>query len=337
MGVLVGHSFALLHASPPTVLGVGVHVFGLYIFFALSGYLVSASLERDRNPIRFLAKRCLRLFPGLWVCLTLILIAFALTSSLGFMPFLSHELTRQYLWNYLLNPRFALPEVFTTNPFPYAVQGSIWSLPVEASAYLALLALSIFGRAGAAIGLTLAVAAKLLVPPSVGELVFWGMRIDTTYDLAILFAVGSCLSTYRMVLRRDLGVAFAGLVVAVFATGTTVGTWVMLVTLPYAIVTFGQQPSKLSDWVTAHFGDLSYGIYLYSFPVQQALIALGLLTPTPLTLAATPITMILAATSWRFIEKPALRFKPTGTVGRAPASQGESAATAKESEPVLLR
>lgn len=58
-------------------------------------------------------------------------------------------------------------------------------------------------------------------------------------------------------------------------------------------------------------GDLSYGTYIYAFPVQQGIIATTH-TASPLTVfaLATPITLSLAFASWRRIERPALLRKP---------------------------
>jgi peptidoglycan/LPS O-acetylase OafA/YrhL len=59
-------------------------------------------------------------------------------------------------------------------------------------------------------------------------------------------------------------------------------------------------------------GDLSYGIYIYAWPVQQVGVALmGQQTPYLELLGITvPVTLILAAASWQLVEKKALRMKP---------------------------
>jgi peptidoglycan/LPS O-acetylase OafA/YrhL len=55
--------------------------------------------------------------------------------------------------------------------------------------------------------------------------------------------------------------------------------------------------------------DLSYGTYLYAFPLQQILVMKGVADPLLLFAIATPIVLVIAALSWFFIEKPALRLK----------------------------
>jgi peptidoglycan/LPS O-acetylase OafA/YrhL len=57
--------------------------------------------------------------------------------------------------------------------------------------------------------------------------------------------------------------------------------------------------------------DLSYGVYIYGFPIQQLLIiaGLGVLAPLPFAVIATLVTLPLAAASWFVVEKPAMRLK----------------------------
>ena len=62
------------------------------------------------------------------------------------------------------------------------------------------------------------------------------------------------------------------------------------------------------------YGDISYGLYLYGFPVQQ-LVAWRLHGTLPV-----PVQIVIALigagacafVSWRLIEEPALRLKPRG-------------------------
>lgn len=70
--VLYGHSFVFLGLPEPTFLGwAPMGPLGVYIFFSISGYLVAQSWENDPNVFRFLQRRALRIFPGLFVCTVL--------------------------------------------------------------------------------------------------------------------------------------------------------------------------------------------------------------------------------------------------------------------------
>lgn len=67
---------------------------------------------------------------------------------------------------------------------------------------------------------------------------------------------------------------------------------------------------KMHRWATKR-GDLSYGMYLFAFPVQQLLIryAGAHLTAWTLFFLAFVLSYGAAKLSWRFIEAPALRLK----------------------------
>jgi len=69
LSVLVSHQFALTGRPEPALLGIRLGTIGVLIFFAISGFLVTASWSRDPHAPRFLARRALRVWPALAVCL----------------------------------------------------------------------------------------------------------------------------------------------------------------------------------------------------------------------------------------------------------------------------
>jgi peptidoglycan/LPS O-acetylase OafA/YrhL len=79
---------------------------------------------------------------------------------------------------------------------------------------------------------------------------------------------------------------------------------------PYLVLAFGTESFPVLRRF-GRFGDLSYGVYIYAFPVQQMAIWL---TPK-LTIyqhfaLAIPVTLVMAWLSWHLIEKVALSYKP---------------------------
>lgn len=63
---------------------------------------------------------------------------------------------------------------------------------------------------------------------------------------------------------------------------------------------------------TGRFGDPSYGLYIFAFPIQQTLIWLnhGRLGWMPLFLLTLLACFAAAFASWHLVEKRALRLKP---------------------------
>ncbi len=130
--VLVGHSYVL--TGNPPLLGIGWHAYGVMLFFAISGYLITGSWQADPDPLRYAVKRARRIMPGL--------IVVVLATALVLGPLLSVDPAAywagawRYVWrNVLLLPLHVLPGVFTANPYPVAVNGSLWTLPVEVFMY----------------------------------------------------------------------------------------------------------------------------------------------------------------------------------------------------------
>jgi peptidoglycan/LPS O-acetylase OafA/YrhL len=298
MLVIFHHGFVLAGHAPP-VLGAikDLGGLGVGIFFVISGYLIAASFERSADIGVYLAKRVLRIAPALIVML--LLTAFVLGPLITTLSTGAY-LTRPEPWLYvvrntLLYPvTYALPGVFEHNPFPVAVNGSLWTLRLEFTCYLGIALLGA-GRAlkGAVVaGLALAAAAAFLVIEHVlpngagGEAL---RLIDLAARNGFLFLAGAWFHLRgRKPGRWETGVSAVLLLTPVWILG-----------LPAVVLALGHvRGPKLP-------ADISYGLYVYAFPIQQVLASLGWLT-FPASLLA---TLPLAIMSWYLVEKPALTLK----------------------------
>jgi lipopolysaccharide exporter len=347
--VLVSHSFALSGRPEPTFGGVTLGTVGVFIFFGISGFLITKSWVREPRPGPFFAKRALRILPALVVVSVLsayLIGPLVTTASLG--HYFGDPLTHAYaLRNATLRTDYLLPAVFAHNPYPHAVNGSLWTLPIEARAYVAVaiigLLVMFFGRgrpraAGlkrhprlivvvcsffVALGLALAtlkalgvshkLAAYGLGPPTVHDVT--GGVSDQWY-LFLTFGAGAALYVWRdrVTLRWDAFVAAIAIwVLAPHATVLPLSIRTMLVpalVLPYATLVVAFRGSALIRKPTA-WGDISYGVYIWAFPIAQ-IVALKVAHASPGMVIAIslPATCLLAAASWLVIERHALRLKP---------------------------
>jgi peptidoglycan/LPS O-acetylase OafA/YrhL len=187
--------------------------------------------------------------------------------------------------------------VYTTNPHE-AVNGSLWTLPIEFRAYLLL------GLLGAG-----ALVRRWAIFPIAaclcGYSVFAGL--GSSGRLMAMFAAGSSFYLLRnlVVLRADIAVGL--LAIWVLAFSTTLSVAAGMLALPYLMAMFAYRTPRSLRRLAAR-GDISYGVYIYAFPVQQSIVAtLGTISPFFVTLIAIPIVGALALVSWRFIEQPFLR------------------------------
>jgi len=288
---------------------------GVYIFFAISGYLVAQSWESDPHSVRFLQRRALRIFPGLIACTVLsVVLLGALLTSLPLVDYFSHPSTRGYFSNIALYITFYLPGVFETNRFGNAVNGSLWSLPAEFSMYLAL---ALFGllrvpRAGwVAFTAGLMLLTRLWAMQSPDMLVFYRTDLRQVVSCGVYFWVGAV--SYRYGLKRIFSTTNIFLAIIIWLCLSrwieifVMASWVFL---PFLALAFGL---ATNSWLSrlANY-DYSYGIYIYAFPIQQTITKLWPQMPLGLYLAITSsATLALAALSWHWIERPALRLKPT--------------------------
>jgi peptidoglycan/LPS O-acetylase OafA/YrhL len=165
-----------------------------------------------------------------------------------------------------------------------------------------------------ATGLVTLVALAVVLPSAElhGALVY-GTRLWAWFAVAPFFLVGACYALFGWDQALKRSVALALLALLLGAPIVPIATELLLiVALPYIVLAFAVAPAPLNGALTRH-GDFSYGLYLYAFPIQQALVALGLPGGAlgNFVLAAL-LAGICAALSWHLIERPALRAKPIG-------------------------
>lgn len=336
MTVLVGHSYELpfpaqshgMHGDPlQRFVGVDtLAAVGVIMFFAISGYLVTLSLLRTRSLGQFVAKRCLRIFPALWVFVPIAILWGAALSSLDYIDYMRHPQTLAYLKNAYLNLQGGLPGVFSENPIPDGFNGSLWTLPIEFKLYIVLVALGLLSKRYLQIALVaLGVALYTLTcwhffHAPVMRTAYFHTPSLFIIKLASVFFLGSVLAVWKLEawLSWKLGIVLTVALCVLSARQPFLQYYLWLpfaISVGYTTIALGLAVPEFCESITRH-GDFSYGIYLWAFPVQQTLIQL--LRPIdvlPLILFSTLLTIGLAVTSWFVVEKPALRLKPGARIG----------------------
>jgi peptidoglycan/LPS O-acetylase OafA/YrhL len=322
--VLFSHQHALSGLKEPSVLNVHtLGGLGVLMFFSISGFLVAQSWQADPNVLRFASKRMLRIWPGLAVALTLS--AFVLgpaVSQLSLVDYFSHPTVADY---YVKNLQFALRDMlplrFEGNALPTAINGSLWTIPLELKCYLALGILGVSGLLRVrwvwlAIMLTLVFFYSVWEPRGDHWIDFMGWSLEKRFllEFGLFFFAGAAfhaLSLHKSA-RNSL---FALAVCWTLAAGAlTLGRPLLFLWLvvPVTVLVVGNASTPYLRRL-GRFGDVSYGMYIYAFPVQQTLIwlfkeSLSWWSVLGLTLA---ITYALAFASWHLVEKHALKLKPT--------------------------
>lgn len=314
--VLFSHSFTLYGIDgEPLAKLTGFDGFGgvaVTIFFVISGYLITASCAKNPSALTYLKNRILRIFPALICVVTLSVLFMGLfVTTLPFREFIRHDDTQAYFMNFLLYPQhYILPEVFTHNP-KSAVNGSLWTLPIEFTMYLAVLVLGLCRllkpRIMAVIFLFTFV--WYLHDKASGEVVFYMLK-STLAKNACFFAAGSLAYLWREKIIWDGRIGLLLIVMMVLTAHTPYVHYTYMVGLPYLTLLLGFMPTKhLKNF--GKYGDFSYGMYLYAFPVQQTYLhfvgeAYGFWA---FVVGSWLITLVCAVLSWHLVEKHALRLK----------------------------
>lgn len=295
---------------------------GVFVFFAISGFLVTQSFEQTHGPLRYLAKRCLRIFPAYIV--VLVLSAFVLAPIVTTLP-LADYFRRPEPYRYVLdNLVFSLKMhqlpgvVFVNNPVGAEINGSLWSLGYEFEMYLMVLVLGTLRLINLPVCLLLlALGMACIGVPALGFLGGWGWMLA-------FFAAGMVLYKLRGRHIFDWRIAMVALVGLV--ASAPLGQFILLFPLfgCYLALYIALHP-RLPVIRAARFGDLSYGLYIYGWPSQQTVIWLlhGHASWWQVFLLATLLAGALAFLSWHLIEKRALQLKPgVGTWQGTPLRMG---------------
>jgi peptidoglycan/LPS O-acetylase OafA/YrhL len=325
--VIYGHSYPLSGMHKTDIFarvdfGADAGNTAVRLFFCISGFLVTGSLVRWPNMFAFVKARALRLFPAYAACL--ILCAMVLGSLLTSLPIGEYlhqpDVVRYVSGNLsLCEVRFVLPGVvFSNTEAGTVVNGSIWTLPGEATMYLWLAALGllrIFHRpwlATAAVLFVVALAANywLSLPALVTD--------ERYVPFAAMFAIGAIAYLQRRHVPLSHGGMLCLAVLAWASHGTVIYPWMIASAEAYFCFWF----AYCIPWHGFNrFGDYSYGIYLWGYPCEQLMVRwLGHPRPLEIVLLAFPLALILAVASWHCIEQPALRLKKVPITTRLIAS-----------------
>lgn len=321
VAVIFSHSFELLGQPDPlehASASLSAGSIGVCGFFLLSGYLTAQSWSHEPSALAFLKKRALRLYPAFVLASALsVLVVGPLGASTPhyFREWSAYKFVADLVG--LRQPR--TPAVFAHSPVP-SVNGSMWTITFELRCYLLLTVLGLCGlakRRRAMLLLTLAVnlAAALGAPAHGGD---EGSSVLGVSGYMIWFASlylsGTCFHHFRECIPQRPTLALCALACGVAALFGPTGLLRIAMTTAGAYLLFyvGQMQSPWLAKLRTR-DDLSYGLYLYGWPLTQ-LVALRLPSITPLAafLSVMALCIPLALASWRWVEAPALRLKRAG-------------------------
>ncbi len=310
--VFCGHAYVLSGRKIDIALSHGL---GLFIFFSISGYLISMSWNLDPSIKRYFIKRALRIFPALAVVVVLsVFVLGPMMTTLSLKEYFDSPALWRYMENIFLHISFYLPGVFEHNHVPNAVNGSLWSLPVEFFMYILV---AIFAQGKEYMKYVVLIAFLIFCILTVTwarvtseMLVIYGTDIRQVVIDGTFFWAGAVMYHWNIKQYFSFETFVIALLLLIFVSQWgAVYSIVSLALIPFVVLAFGFSKSHyLSIFNKA---DYSYGFYIYAFPVQQSIIYLfPEISITWYLISGFVVTMFFAVLSWHFVEQPMMRLKP---------------------------
>ena len=281
-------------------------------FFIISGFLLVASWENSRGLWDFLRRRALRVFPGLTACLLMMIFCVGPIAGVNIREYFSNPSTYKILRFLLVVPDFhnALPGVFMHNPVSIAVNGSLWTIKYEIYCYVMLALVSFAGimnkKTGWSVFVFFYVLYNVITPAlemRMGRTLPFALSPDFIPRLATYFFAGSACYIYRDHIKYSGGI-FALCFFCILMSCWKGVNFVFPLLLPYCFLYFVFS-RNINFYGFGKKVDLSYGVYLYAYPVQQLLVQyLGSnIHPWYLFFIAMIISLFLGLMSWTLVEK----------------------------------
>ncbi len=281
-------------------------------FFAISGFLIAKSYLRSKSLTSYFIKRAQRILPAYIFVIVLCFVIGMCLTTLPLMDFLKNKETIKYLvanFSFLNFIQASLPGVFTNNP-NQPMDGSLWTIKAELTLYVLL---------------PLVVPMMKKNPLKVWGAIFviscaWffyftsvytGPKADTLAKqfvaLSSYFFFGSLLAVYQPAFDRLKEITIVSLVVFLLFKSTDYAFIVEPVAFSSVVILFCTNLCK--EIKISQYGDLSYGMYLYHWPIIQVLQHFGVFDANAfLGLGLTiVITLALAYTSWNVLESRFLK------------------------------
>jgi peptidoglycan/LPS O-acetylase OafA/YrhL len=304
--VLTSHQFILNGMEEPLIFGHTLGYFAVFIFFIISGYWVTKSYKEESIFFRFIVKRLLRLIPGLTFC---VLICFFIIGPIGFSGDIKNYFETKEYWKFLRNIFFIskseLQGIFEKNPYPNTLNGSLWTLSIEFKWYLILAILGYFRI----------INKKIVFLIILFSIIYWIYINYFNYEhknFKVFFYLGNFFLTgvLLFLIELNLFILIISLLFSIFLLLFKFYYLGLLVGLPPLIIYVGLQSFKYLSKIS-RIGDLSYGVYLFAFPIQQTIFYFfGLILNFYISfLLVIVLTYSVAYFSWHFIELPFLRLK----------------------------
>jgi peptidoglycan/LPS O-acetylase OafA/YrhL len=325
--VVLLHSYPHLHLPYPAFFKVILNFPGVTMFFVMSGFLISASLERNHDLGTYFKNRAFRIFPALWTCIILTVIIIASITNISFLNVQAIYWFISQLVGLIYTPVFLRGFGFGS------YNGSLWTIPLELQFYVVLPVLYFLINKLSAnqhartiflsiIFLLFCIITYLLkVHYDADNFSFNNIPKPLRYSFIpniYLFLFGVVLQRlkiYKSNLIYGKGAFWLiGYLIISYLIPTSNTTYIFkLLCLGITTISVAYTLPTLSNKIFKG-NDISYGVYIYHGLVLGVVVQLKLFNNSLYILVILGITVLLATLSWLFIEKPIMKIKKKITI-----------------------
>ncbi len=275
------------------------------LFFFISGLVVTNSYLKKRDPIYFLISRFFRIIPALFFILLITVFVFGpLTTTLSTMDYFSNLDNFSYITNNLIfTTAYYLPGVFNNNTYPSAVNGSLWSLRYEIGCYLFLLAnfLLLDKRNKNYLNIPIFIIILASLYPNSFIFDYLGYNLEISL-LPLSFALGCFLAVNAEKITLNYFMLLGSFALLYLLKDSPFNQILLLVTFAILVINLCTN-SYVLKLRPKH--DISYGIYLWGFLIQQTLFySFGTMYASLHFFSALIISILFSLVSYICIEKP---------------------------------
>jgi len=316
--ITFSHSFDLLKLPEKEPLNQVSHqtiqfsFIGLCIFFSCSGYLIAKSASTSISFKNYIWKRFLRIQPLLIVwCLIAIFIVGFLFTSLSATKYFTNKDTWAYLKTIfpIWGIRFTLPQVFSNNIAENGVNGSLWTLVIEERLYLLIALVFLFRSYTKAFFVSSIILLNIVYYFS--TIIFQGQFLSDFNTSSSFYSMIFLNATLLYFLKIEFSRSMSALLIcsSILLVGSFLGLdFLKVITIPVFMIAISQIKGITNK--VGKYGDFTYGIYIFSFPTQQILIATKCVSnPFALFCYTMLIVLPLAIISWHLLEKKMMLLK----------------------------
>lgn len=291
--------------------------YAVYSFFTVSGFLIFMSYENQKDLNVFFKKRFLRIFPGYSVAIIFVAFSAVFISSNSFSDYFSYEWLKYLLFNILtlnfIQP--TLPGVFNQNII-HSVNGALWTIKIEVMFYLTVPIIGVLIKKFRKIIIFLIIyIASMIYYESfmyLGELkdknIYFLLAKQLPGQMSF-FIMGAMIYYYFDNFKKYSHVyliisAFLYLVYYEYDI-----RFVLPISLGILVIYFATIFKFIGNF--GKYGDFSFGIYIWHFPIIQVFLHFNLFSYSPILAFVFLIATVLSFSiiSWKFIEKPFLSKK----------------------------